>query len=153
MAQRTGKSVEPGLLILRLVVGVVFVTHGWPKLLDGAAGTSQFFAQLGIPLPGVTAWLITLLEFFGGLALIAGLFVTLVSALFIVHMAVGIILVHLPMGWYVIGPGQGGVEFNVLLIASLLALVLTGPGRPAVDHLLARRAAAGRGDERTVSAS
>lgn len=143
MARRTGRGVDPGLLVLRVVVGFIYVTHGWPKLLDGAVGTADFFVQLGVPVPSVSAWIVTLLEFFGGLALIVGLFVAIVSALLIVHMTLGVFLVHLPMGWYVVGPGQGGAEFNVLLIAALLALILAGPGRPAVDHVLARRAAEG----------
>ncbi len=48
-------------------------------------------------------------------------------------MLMGIILVHAPNGWYVVGPGAGGVEFNVVLIASLLMLVFGGPGLAAVD--------------------
>lgn len=85
-------------------------------------------------------------EFGGGVALILGLFVSLLSILFIVHMTTGILLVHLAQGWYVVGPGQGGMEFNVLLIASLLALLLVGPGRPSVDEALkARRARAPTG--------
>lgn len=142
-AQNT-QMTDVGLLILRAVVGLIFLTHGWPKLTNGASGTAQFFGQLGIPAPGVTAWFITLLEFAGGVALILGAFVSLLSVLFILHMATGVFLVHLSNGWYVIGPGQGGAEFNVLLIASLLALLMAGSGRPALDDVLAaRRARAG----------
>lgn len=127
---------EVGLLIQRIVVGAIFAAHGWPKLADGAAGTTAFFGQLGVPLPGASAWLITILEFFGGLALIAGAMVGILSILLIVHMLTGIFLVHLPQGFYVIGPGQGGMELNLLLIAALLTLILAGPGRPAVDARL-----------------
>lgn len=139
MVRRTGTMHDTALLILRVVTGVIFVAHGWPKLANGASGTAQFFGQLGIPVPGVSAWLITLLEFFGGLALIAGAFVSVVAVLFMIHMTAGIFLVHLSQGFYVVGPGQGGVEFNLLLIASLLTLVLAGPGAPAVDRMLAGR--------------
>ncbi|MFP3949425.1 MAG: DoxX family protein [Gemmatimonadota bacterium] len=135
---------DAGLLILRVSVGLIFLTHGWPKLMNGASETAEFFGQLGIPAPGVSAWFITLLEFAGGLALVLGAFVSILSVLFILHMTAGIFLVHLANGWYVIGPGQGGSEFNVLLIASLLLFILAGSGRPAVDDVIsARRAGAG----------
>ena len=135
-----GFAPETGLLILRGVLGITFITHGWPKLMDGASGTAEFFGMLGIPVPGVSAWLITLLEVFGGFALVLGLLVPVFSALLIIHMLVGILLVHLPEGWFVVGPGTGGAEFSVLLIAGLLTLILTGPGRPALDFKLAGRA-------------
>lgn len=117
-----------GLAILRVTVGVIFLSHGIPKLLGGIPGTADFFGQIGIPVPGVAAWLVALLEVGGGLLLILGLFVVPVAILFVIHMALGIVLVHLAQGWYVVGPGQGGAEFNTLLIAASLALALGGPG-------------------------
>lgn len=134
MARQLGMKQNVGLLVLRGITGVIFVAHGWPKLASGASGTAQFLGQLGVPAPAAAAWLVTVLEFFGGIALIAGAFVVLLSSLFIVHMALGIALVHLSNGFYVVGPGQGGVEFNLLLIASLLTLILVGSGAPAVDE-------------------
>lgn len=141
MRPENDRLTDLGLLILRVTVGLIFLTHGWPKLMNGASGTAQFFGQLGIPAPGVTAWLITVLEVAGGIALILGAFVSIVAVLFVAHMAAGIFLVHLSNGWYVIGPGQGGAEFNVLLIATLLAFLLAGSGRPALDDVLASRGA------------
>ncbi|MDP2480593.1 MAG: DoxX family protein [Candidatus Palauibacterales bacterium] len=124
---------ELGLAILRVVLGVVYVTHGLPKLMGGHAATAGFLGQLGLPIPVLFAWIVTLLETFGGLALIAGYLVRPVALLFMVEMLVGIILVHAKVGWYVIGPGTGGAEFNTVLIAALLALVLAGPGLASVD--------------------
>ena len=139
MRTENPRLTDLGLSILRGTIGLIFLTHGWPKLANGASDTAQFFGQLGIPAPGLTAWFITLLEFAGGIALIIGALVSILSVLFIFHMATGIFLVHLSNGWYVIGPGQGGSEFNVLLIAGLLTLLLAGSGRPALDHRLASR--------------
>jgi len=139
MRSENPQLTDLGLLILRGTIGLVFLTHGWPKLTNGASGTAQFFGQLGIPAPGLTAWFITLLEFAGGIALILGALVSILSVLFVFHMAAGIFLVHLSNGWYVIGPGQGGSEFNVLLVAGLLTLLLAGSGRPALDAMLAAR--------------
>lgn len=136
-----GANPPVGLAILRVVIGVIFVAHGAPKLFGGGVeGLTQFLGQLGVPLTTVAAWVVTLLEFFGGLALIMGFLVVPVALLFCVHMLVGIVLVHAPNGFYVIGPGQGGVEFNLLLLAGLLTLMLAGPGFAAVDG---RRGAAG----------
>lgn len=122
-----------GLAVLRVVTGLIFLMHGYPKLFGGIEGTAEFFGSIGIPLATVAAWGIALLETFGGLALILGLFVTPVAILFAIHMLTGIFLVHLPNGFYVIGPGQGGLEFNLLLIASMLVLILVGPGAASLD--------------------
>lgn len=130
---KRGLNPELGLAILRIVLGVIFVAHGYPKIAGGVAGTAQFFGQLGIPLAGFFAWVITLLEFFGGIALVIGFLVTPIALLLTFHMLVGIVLVHAPNGFYVIGPGQGGIEFSLLLVAGLLGLVLAGPGMAALD--------------------
>lgn len=124
----TDARAPAGLAILRIAVGVIYLTHGIPKLLGGVPGTADFLGQLGIPAPTIAAWAVTLLEVGGGLLLVLGLLVVPVAILFIIHMSVGLVLVHLPEGWYVVGPGQGGAEFNVLLIAANLALVLGGAG-------------------------
>lgn len=121
-----------GLAILRLTVGVIFLSHGIPKLLGGIPGTADFLGQVGVPAPGLAAWAVALLEVGGGLLLILGLLVVPVAILFVIHMALGIVLVHLAQGWYVVGPGQGGAEFNTLLIAASVALALGGPGLWAV---------------------
>ena len=117
-----------GLAVLRLAVGVIFLSHGIPKLMGGVPGTAEFLGGLGIPAPTLAAWAVTLLEVGGGLLLILGLFVVPVAILLSLHMLLGIFLVHLEQGWYVVGPGQGGAEFNVLLIAASLAIALGGPG-------------------------
>ncbi len=130
---KRGLNPELGLAVLRIVLGVIFIAHGYPKIAGGVAGTGEFFGQLGVPLAGFFAWVVTLLEFFGGIALVVGFLVTPVSLLLSFHMLVGIVLVHAPEGFYVIGPGQGGLEFNLLLIAALLSMVLVGPGMAALD--------------------
>lgn len=129
-----GMNPELGLTILRVVLGVIFIAHGIPKLSGGIEATAGFFGTLGIPAPLVAAWFIALLETLGGLMLLVGFFVTPVSLLLVAHMLTGIVLVHAPNGFYVIGPGQGGVEFNLLLIASLLTLVFCGAGLAAIDN-------------------
>lgn len=129
-----GVNPDLGLAILRVVVGVIFIAHGAPKIFGGMEGTAGFFGSLGIPLPIVAAWMVSLLEFLGGIALIAGFLVTPIALLLTTHMLIGILLVHAANGFYVVGPeAQGGVEFNLLLGASLLMLVFGGPGLAALD--------------------
>lgn len=137
-ATRTGI----GLSILRATIGFIFVTHGVAKLYGGVGGTAAFLGELGVPAAAVVAWGLTLLEVFGGIALVAGFLVRPLAVLFCIHMITGIFLVHAREGWYVVGPGQGGAEFNVLLVAGLVTLLLAGPGAAAVD----RRRALGRED-------
>ncbi|MEJ2547087.1 MAG: DoxX family protein [Gemmatimonadota bacterium] len=129
-----GVNPELGLALLRVAVGVIFISHGAPKLFGGMEATAGFFGSLGIPLPLVAAWAVALLEFVGGIFLVIGLLVTPVSLLLTLTMLAGIILVHAPNGWYVIGPqANGGVEFNVALIAGLLMLIFGGPGLASMD--------------------
>lgn len=128
-----GVNPELGLAILRVTLGVIFITHGLPKLMGGVGGFQGMLADMGVPLAGLAAWVVTLLEVGGGLALIAGFLVTPFALLLSIHMLMGIFLVHLSNGWFVVGGGQGGAEFNVLLIAGLLTLVLAGPGAAALD--------------------
>jgi putative oxidoreductase len=129
-----GVNPDLGLAILRVVLGVIFIAHGAPAVFGGMEGTTAFMDSLGIPLPVVAAWAITLLEFLGGISLIAGFLVTPVALLLATHMMMGIVLVHAAKGFYVLGPdANGGIEFNLLLTASLLMLVFGGPGLAAMD--------------------
>lgn len=120
------------LAFLRFVVGVTYIFHGVPKITAGIEGTAGYLGTLGIPAPLAAAWAIALLETVGGLLLALGILVTPLAVLFILHMLTGIFLVHLPNGWYVIGGGHDGVEFNVLLIAALAVLIFAGPGTAAL---------------------
>lgn len=141
---------------LRLIIGFGFLYHGFPKLFT-AAGHDMFVGMLqsiGIPAAGLTAWVVGIVEVFGGLALIAGAFVTVASALLLVNMLVAMFTVHLPNGFNFIhitgmtesGPqfGMPGYEVNLLYIAGLLALFLRGPSHWSVDQRLADKAAARR---------
>jgi len=130
-----------GLAILRVVVGVVFLVHGYQKLfLMGLGGVTGFFAQIGAPLLGITAPLVSVLEFSGGLALILGLFTLPVALLLAADMLGAMLSVHLPAGFSV---AEGGYEFVLTLFAASLALALTGPGSYALGAVFGRRRARG----------
>ncbi|MEJ7576010.1 MAG: DoxX family protein [Pyrinomonadaceae bacterium] len=136
-------------LPLRLVIGYGFMAHGYAKLSRGPEGFANILQTLGVPAPSLMAWMTALIEFFGGLAIIAGAFVPIVSIPLIIIMLVAMFTVHLPYGFSSItlrrmtatGPefGTPGYEVNLLYIAGLLTLVLGGTGAFSVDRLLARR--------------
>jgi putative oxidoreductase len=129
-----GVNPDLGLAILRVVVGVIFIAHGAPAVFGGMEGTSALMESLGVPLPAVAAWAIKLLEFLGGISLVAGFLVTPVALLLGAHMMAGIVLIHAARGFYVVGPNaNSGIEFNLLLTAALLVLVFGGPGLAAMD--------------------
>ena len=136
-------------LPLRLVIGYGFLAHGWAKLSRGPAGFAQLLDQIGAPLPELTAWVSTLVELLGGLAILAGAFVAAVSVPLIVVMLVAMFTVHLRYGFSAVntvgltadGPqfGPPGYEVNLLYVAGLLALILGGAGPFSIDRRLARR--------------
>jgi putative oxidoreductase len=140
-------------LPLRLVLGIAFAYHGYPKLFD-AATRSNFTGMLGgigIPAPGFMSWVVGLLEFFGGLALIVGAFIVVISILGVIEMLVAMFTVHWSHGFNFInmtmtpeGPSFGlpGIEVNLLYIAGFLALALAGAGALSVDRMLFGRRAA-----------
>ncbi len=131
----TERHVDRALLVLRLALALVFIAHGYMKLFVlGHAGVTGFFTQLGIPLPGLAAWGVALLEFGGGLALAAGLFTRALAGLFVCNMLVAIGLAVLPKGFV------GGYELEFLLAMGSLTLALAGPGAYSVDARLAARA-------------
>jgi putative oxidoreductase len=132
-------------LPLRIILGLAFMVHGAPKLFDAAGhqGFQGMLGQLGVPAPALAAWLIGIVEFFGGAALVLGLFTWIASGLLTIEMIVAMLLVHLPHGFAAVqvkgmgerGPifGMPGYEVNLLYIAGLLALFLGGPGPLSVD--------------------
>jgi putative oxidoreductase len=145
-----------GPAVLRAMVGLTFVAHGAQKLFgvfggDGLEGTAAGFASIGLTPGFALALLVGLIEFAGGLMVIAGA-LTRYAALALVAVMLGAMWkVHLQYGFFInwaMTPGRGhGVEFNLVLIAALLCLALGGPGAFSVDHIRLRSAeedAAGR---------
>jgi putative oxidoreductase len=140
-----------GLVPLRLVVGFGFLAHGWAKWSRGPSGFARLLAHIGAPVPQLTAWVVTLTEIFGGLALMAGALVTIVSIPLIISMLVAMFTVQLRFGFSSVntigltpsGPvfGPPGYEINLLYIGALVALALAGPSAWSVDEWLGRRRA------------
>jgi putative oxidoreductase len=134
------------LVPLRVVVGVGFMAHGIAKWQRGPANFGRLLHWAGVPMPVPTAWIVTCLEIFGGLAILVGLLVTLVSIPLILSMIGAMLTVQIHYGFSSIntigltdaGPvfGPPGYEINLLYIASLMALALLGPTPLSIDRWL-----------------
>ena len=132
------RQLNVGLTVLRAITGLIFAAHGGQKLfVYGFDGVAAGFAQMGVPLASVMGPFVGLLEFFGGIALIAGLLTRLVSVGLAFTMVGAIFLVHLAGGFFM----PTGIEFTLSLLASATVLALTGAGAYSLDAVLARRRA------------
>lgn len=127
-------------LPLRLILGGAFMAHGISKFQGGIENTAGWLGSLGVPAPGLMAWVVALLETVGGLMLIVGAFTAIVSVLLIVNMLVAMVMVHWDAGFFFTNQPPG-IEVNLLFIAGLLALVLGGPGAYSVDRAMRDRRA------------
>jgi putative oxidoreductase len=135
-------------LPLRLIVGYGFAEHGFAKLLRGDNFAGLLHA-MGLPMPHLLAWITILTEIAGGILVLAGALVPLVSIPMAIVLLVAIFTVHLPYGFssiklQEITPtgaqfGPPGYETDLLYLACLAALVMGGSGPLAVDSWLLRK--------------
>ena len=147
-------------LPLRFIVGFGFMAHGYAKLARGPEAFVAIVHAIGVPAPYVMAWLTIGIELFGGLAVLLGAFVPVVSLPMAVVLLVAIFTVHLPFGFTSIkleavtaaGPqfGPPGYETDLLYLACLVTLVLGGSGHWAIDRLIASKFAAATGTARSA---
>ncbi len=133
---------------LRLIVGYGFMAHGLAKWGRGADSFANILDAIGVPAPYLMSWATILVEVFGGLAVLLGAFVPLVSIPMAVVLLVATFTVHLPNGFssiklIAVTPagaqfGQPGFECDLLYLACLAALVMGGPGPLAVDTIIGK---------------
>lgn len=135
-----------GRLVARVIIGGLFIGHGTQKLYGwfggpGAAGTEQMMQQLNLHPPRRNALAAGITETAGGALLTAGLATPLAAASLIGTMITAIRMVHLPNGPW---SANGGYEYNLVLIAALLALVDGGPGKLSGDAAFGAHETGGR---------
>jgi putative oxidoreductase len=123
-----------GVVLLRLVLGFTLLYHGWGKVMpEGSHAISMaginrfchFVSSLG--LPGWMGYLTIFTEVVGGFGLIIGLFVRLFAFMTAVNIAIAISLVTGHKGY-------SAAEYTIAIFAMAVMLLLTGPGRLAVDR-------------------
>jgi putative oxidoreductase len=129
---------DSGLLLLRVVLGLLMAAHGSQKLFGwfggyGLAGTAGFFETIGFRPGRLFATLASGAEFVSGLLIATGLFGPIGPALMVSVMIVAAVSVHLPNGVFA---QNNGIEVPLLYGVAGTALALTGPGRLSLDALL-----------------
>lgn len=140
-----------GYTVLRVVVGTVFLMHGWQKLtMMGFDGVAGFFGSVGIPMAGIAAVVVTFVELLGGAALILGVLTRWISIPLAATMAVAILTVHLANGFFV---SEGGMELALTMLAGSLFFLLAGPGAYSVDARLFGRSAQPQAQQSTSGAA
>ena len=114
-------------LILRIALAAVLFMHGIPSIFTGAVNNfgNQYlnqvgFAPIGLPL----AWAIKLSHVACAILLILNRYIRPAAFVTIPILVAGIIMIHAAEGWFVVGGGRNGVEFNVLLISALVYLAI-----------------------------
>lgn len=128
---------DVAMFLARLILGFIFIMHGWQKLhTNGIDNVEKGFEGMGIPAPGLAAQYSTWVEFIGGILLILGVLLPLVSLLLILNMLGAVWYAHWDAGFW---NADGGFELPLALIAGLLAVGVAQSGRAAADHYLMRR--------------
>lgn len=117
-----------GILIARVILGLVLVIHGWPKIKN-LKGTAEWMGQMF--KPGILwATVVALIEFVGGLLLIFGFLTQIVAALVAIEFVVIILRVKWSKGFV------GGYEFDLLILATAIFLATVGGGIFNLDDFL-----------------
>ena len=131
------QTLSIGLLVVRVIVGLIMAAHGASKLLGwfggyGLRGTGEFFAQAGFRPGRAFAAAASLSEIISGLLVTLGLLGPIGPALMVSVMIVAMVTVHLGQGLF----APKGIELPLLYTAAAFGLALTGFGEYSVDALL-----------------
>lgn len=111
--------------ILKKVLALLMMAHGMTTLISGTVPEfGSYLTATGFPAGLALAWAITLLEITGALCILTGRLEKIAAFYFIIELTAGIILIHAEAGWFVVGPGSGGMEYNVFLIICFILVML-----------------------------
>jgi putative oxidoreductase len=117
--------------VARVVLGLLFIVHGWPKVKN-LKGTMKMIGGTGFPGGSTFALLFTLLEFFGGIALVIGLLTQVVAALIVLEMIATTIFAKSTMKKKFVG----GYELDIIYLVLALLVLMLGAGAWSVDRLI-----------------
>jgi putative oxidoreductase len=126
-----------GNLILRIAVAIILIMHSVPGMFTNGVNDfgNLYLNQVGFaPFGLLLAWGIKVSHVVTAVCLILDKYVKPLATLTILILVIGIFMVHLPDGWYVVGGGRNGVEFNFLLISVLLAIMFPNGFRKSENN-------------------
>src|SRR3989338_4409847 len=123
-------------LALRVILGVLFIVHGYPKLFRNFSETSGFLAGLGFKPGAFWTVILGVTEFFGGIFLLLGLVSRVASGLLIISMTVATLIKIFKWKVPFTKGGEAGWEFDALILAGLVTLFLLGSGNWSIDQML-----------------
>jgi putative oxidoreductase len=119
-------SARHALLLLRVVTAALFMAHAAVRIADGTIPRfGGFLESKGFPAGVAWVWAITITELVAGTLLIAGRYVRWAASALFAIAAVGIVLIHRHLGWFVGEHGTGGSEYSVALMAMLVVVAAT----------------------------
>jgi putative oxidoreductase len=129
------------ILLVRIVLGVMFIQSGHGKLFGGHEKVTGYFTELGIPLPALNAWLVACTEFFGGIGLLAGLGTRIFALMLSISMLIATLTARLPDLRKEATFDITDLFFvpEVLAMLLLLWMVCSGPGKLSLDNLVTKR--------------
>ena len=132
-----------------MIIGFGFMQHGYAKIVRGPSHFADILSAMGLPFPDLLGYATILVELAGGLMVLVGAFLPLISIPMIVVLIVAIFTVHLPNGFSSIKLlsfdmagahfGQPGYETDLLYVAGLVSLCVGGSGPVSIDSALNRR--------------
>lgn len=123
---------------LRLAMALVFIIKGYGKLTD-IAGTTEAFTTWGIPLAAFSVWVVAIVEFFGGMALLVGFYTRYAAALIGIIALVAIFTVHLGTPIYGDQAANAMFERALLAVGVSISLLFSGSGHASIDSKQGRK--------------
>jgi len=124
------KNHDLALLLLRIGVGLIFIVAGWGKI-TGIEGTQQFFGNIGIPMAGIMAWVVAIVELVGGLMVLTGYKIQIPAVLLAIVMLVAILTTKL---------GNDNMframRLDLILLLVNLSLAILGSGKYSLENKL-----------------
>ena len=124
-----------GLVPLRIVVGITFLMHGSQKVfVFGISGTAEILHWVGIPFASFFAVVLMIVELFGGLAILLGVFARWAGVILAIDMTVAILTARMQGGFFT----PNGFEFELVLLGACLTIAAIGSGAVSLEKRWAR---------------
>ncbi len=127
-----GRWVPWAELPLRVIIGIVYLYHGIGKITGGPANFAGWLGSMNYPAPTFMTWVVIVGEAVGGALILVGFWARYAAVFLILEMLVAMFTVHFKNGFNVF-QASAGYEYNLVLIAALLLILIRGPGKPSVE--------------------